>query len=412
VKVTRVEVFLVGHGWNNLVLTRVHTDTGLSGLGEGTMQWQARTVAAAIDHMTTRYVLGASPFEIERLVQAMYRNEYARGGPVLNSAIAAIEFALWDICGKALGQPVFNLLGGRVRSEIPAYANGWYDPGAGDATAAARAVAAAGYGGLKFDPFWGLGRDPGLAELRRGLDDVAAVRAAVGPDVQVFVDGHGRFSVGTASRLAHALAEIGVDWFEEPVEPENYLALGQVARPPGLQIAVGERCYSRYQVPQLLAEGRPHIVQPDPIQVGGLLEAKKISVLADSAYLPVSFHCPFGPIATAAIHQLYAATTNVVRQESFSEFDAAWRRELITNCPMPVGGSYPVSALPGLGIELNETVVRDHPYQDRAVQSMWAVNGSLRASEETSSGDGAESGRSGKSTSGTERTERTAPLGS
>ena len=102
-KVSSVEVFLVGHEWNNLVLVRVRTDTGLSGLGEGTMQWQARTVAAAIDHMATRYVLGASPFDIERLVQAMYRNEYARGGPVLNSAIAAIEFALWDICGKATG---------------------------------------------------------------------------------------------------------------------------------------------------------------------------------------------------------------------------------------------------------------------------------------------------------------------
>ncbi|MGB3583736.1 MAG: mandelate racemase/muconate lactonizing enzyme family protein, partial [Roseiarcus sp.] len=147
-KVARVEIFLVGHGWNNLVLTRVHTDTGLSGLGEGTMQWQARTVASAIDHMTNRYVLGASPFEVERLVQAMYRNEYARGGPVLNSAIAAIEFALWDICGKALGQPAFNLLGGPVRSEIPAYANGWYDPeaGVGAAAAAASKVAAAGYG--------------------------------------------------------------------------------------------------------------------------------------------------------------------------------------------------------------------------------------------------------------------------
>ena len=108
------------------------------------------------------------------------------------------------------------------------------------------------------------------------------MRAAVGPDVQVFVDGHGRFSVGTASQLAHELAEAGVDWFEEPVDPENFIALGQVARPPGLQIAVGERCYSRYQIPQLLAQGRPHIIQPDPIQVGGLLEAKKIAVLADS----------------------------------------------------------------------------------------------------------------------------------
>ena len=413
-KVTRVEIFLVGHGWNNLVLTRVSTDTGLSGLGEGTMQWQAKTVAAAIDHMSNRYVLGASPFDVERLVQAMYRNEYARGGPVLNSAIAAIEFALWDICGKAVGQPVHNLLGGRVHSEIPAYANGWYDleAGSSDISADARKVVAAGYGGLKFDPFWGLGRDPGRADLRRSLDDVVAVRSAVGTDVQVFIDGHGRFSVGTANVLAHQLAEIGVDWFEEPVDPENYIALGQVARPPRLQIAVGERCYSRYQVPQLLAEGRPDIVQPDPIQVGGLLEAKKISVLADSAYLPVSFHCPFGPIATAAVLQLYAATTNVVRQESFSEFDASWRRELIANCPMPTAGSYRVSTLPGLGgIELNEAVVRDHPYQERAVQSMWAVNGSLRASEEMSSpGDGAASGRSGRSTSGTEKTEPTAPL--
>ena len=384
-KVTRVEVFLVGHEWNNLVLTRVHTDTGLSGLGEGTMQWQAKTVAAAIDHMTSRYVLGASPFDIERLVQAMYRNEYARGGPVLNSAIAAIEFALWDICGKALGQPVHNLLGGCVHREVPAYANGWYDPekSADEVAAAVRGVVAAGYRGLKFDPFWGLGRDPDPADLRRGMDDVATVRAAAGRDVQVFVDGHGRFSVGTASMLAHQLAEAGVDWFEEPVEPENFIALGQVARPPGLRIAVGERCFSRYQVPQLLAEGRPHILQPDPIQVGGLLEAKKIAVLADSAYLPVSFHCPFGPVATAAIVQLYAATTNVVLQESFSEFDAAWRRELIANCPLPTNGSYRVSALPGLGgIELNEAVARDHPYQDRAVQSMWAVNGSLRASEE------------------------------
>ncbi len=384
-KVTRVEIFLVGHGWNNLVFARLHTDTGLSGVGEGTMQWQARTVAGAIDHMATRYVLGASPFDIERLVQAMYRNEYARGGPVLNSAIASIEFALWDICGKALGQPVHNLLGGRVHQTIPAYANGWHaaEDGAGAAAAAeaARKVVAAGYRGLKFDPFWSLGRDPDRADVRRGMDEVVAVRAAVGPDVQVFVDGHGRFSVGAASAIAHQLAEAGVDWFEEPVEPENYAALGQVARPRGLQIAVGERCYSRYHVPRLLAEGRPHIVQPDPIQVGGLLEAKKIAVLADSAYLPVSFHCPFGPIAVAGALQLYAATTNVVLQESFSAFDALWCRDLVTNYPLPIDGQYPVSCLPGLGVELNDAVVREHPYQERAVQSMWAVNGSLQAAE-------------------------------
>jgi len=384
VRITRIETFLVGHGWNNLLFTRLHTDTGLSGVGEGTMQWQAKTVAAAVEHMADRYVLGSSPFEVERLVQAMYRNEYARGGPVLNSAIAAIEFALWDICGKALSQPVHNLLGGRVHDKIAAYANGWFDAehGGGDIAAAARRAVALGYRGLKFDPFWGLGRDPDRTDIRRGMDSVTAVRDAVGPAIGVFVDGHGRFSVGTASVLAHQLAEAGVDWFEEPVEPENYAALGQVARPAGLQIATGERCYSRYQVPRLLAEGRPNIVQPDPIQVGGLLEAKKIAVLADSAYLPVSYHCPFGPVATAAALQLYATTTNVVLQESFAEFDAVWCRDLVTNYPMPVGGHYGISTLPGLGIELQDAVVRDHPYQSRAVQSMWVVNGSLSAADE------------------------------
>jgi len=392
VKISRVEAFIVGREWNNLVIARVHTDAGVTGLGEGTMQWQALTVATAIEHMAARYVVGASPFDIERLVQAMYRNEYARGGPVLNSAIAAIEFALWDICGKALDQPVHNLLGGRVHNEIPAYANGWLRPDVADTdvVAAASRVVGLGYGGLKFDPFWGHGRDPDLADLRRGLEDVAAVRAAVGPNIKIMVDGHGRFSVGTASYVAHALAESGVYWFEEPVDPENYLALGQVARPKGLRIAVGERCYSRYQVPQLLHLGRPHVLQPDPIQVGGLLEAKKIAVLADSSYLPVSYHCPFGPVSTAAILQLNAATTNITAQESFSEFDVAWRSELITNCPMPVGGKYHVSALPGLGgIELNESTVRRYPYREVAVQSMWAVNGAMLSPQAAADGEAA-----------------------
>ncbi len=152
-----------------------------------------------------------------------------------------------------------------------------------------------------------------------------------------------------------------------------------MARPAGLRIATGERCFSRYQYPQLIQLGRPHVLQPDIIQVGGLLEAKKIAALADSHYLPVSFHCPFGPVATAAALHLSAATTNIVCQESFSAYDVPWRKDLVTNCPMPVDGAYAVGGAPGLGIELNDDVIREHPYREEAVQDMWTENGSMSA---------------------------------
>ena len=312
-------------------------------------------------------------------MQAIYRNEYARGGPVLNSAIAALEMSLWDICGKALGQPVHRLLGGAVHDTIPAYANGW----AGDVrdcdavVGGAKAVATAGYGGMKFDPFWDLGADPDPGQLRRGLELVGRVRDAVDPDMRIMIDGHGRFSLGTANYVAHGLADYDVYWFEEPVAPENFIALGAMDRPPGLLIATGERRFSRYQYPQLIAEGRPHVLQPDIIQVGGLMEGKKIAALADSHYLPVSFHSPFGPVATAAALQLDAATTNIVSQESFSAYDLPWRKDLVTNYPMPVEGAYTVSTLPGLGVELNDAVVAEHPYREEAVQAMWSINGSM-----------------------------------
>ena len=340
------------------------------------MQWQARTVADRDRPYGGPLCPWRLPFEIERLVQAMYRNEYARGGPVLNSAIAAIEFALWDICGKALGQPVFNLLGGQGPQTIPAYANGWYDPEAGRTTSPPpRATLSMPLSGPEFDPFWGLARDPGLADLRRGIEAVAAVRAAVGPDIKIIVDGHGRFSVGTSSP-AYALAENGVDWFEEPVDPENYMALGQVARPRafGSPSASALLALPDSQLsPQL---GRPHVLQPDPIQVGGLLEARRSRVSPTQAIcrcLP----SPVGPIASAAILQLYAATTNIFRQESFSDSTRIGAEDLITNCPMPVDGSYWSTHCRDWRHRTDESAVRDHPYPGRAVQSMWAVNGSM-----------------------------------
>lgn len=373
-RLSRIELHMVGATWCNYLFVRLFTDDGVSGVGEATMQYQSRSVAAAAEHLFHRYLVGQDPFEIERAVALMYREEYARGGPMLNSAIAGLEMAMWDICGKTLKQPVHRLLGGAVRDTVPAYANAWF-AGAeteDDWAGAAVAAVARGYEALKFDPFWPDGRDPSPKRLRTGLSVIAAVADAVGPDIRLLIDGHGRFSPGTAAELAHAMAEIGVHWFEEPVDPENFDALGNVPRAPGLRIAAGERCWSRYQVPQLIAQGRPDILQPDPIQVGGILESRKIAAMADAHYLPVSFHNPFGPVATAAVVQLDAGITNMYLQEAFCEFSDPLWFDIVHNAPRPVNGAFPISTLPGLGgIELNEDAIAEYPYREDAYISIW-----------------------------------------
>ena len=376
-RVTRVETFLVGTAWRNLVFVRVDTDDGISGVGEGTLEFMPKAVEAAIHHLAGRWVTGQSAFRIEAVWQDMFRNEFARGGAVVQSAIGAIEMALWDIVGKALGRPVYDLLGGRVHERLPAYANAWYqEAGKGpDAIAkAARAVAQKGYRGLKLDPFEAAGRDPDAKLIRRAVDMVSAVRAAVGPDMEILIDCHGRFSPGSAIAIARALEPCNLYWFEEPCDPENVGALQKVGRSIRTRLATGERCYTKYHLQALLATNDVDVLQPDVIHVGGILESKKIAAIADAAYTPVSFHNPFGPVATAAAVQLDTCTTNFIMQESFCEYDVPWRRELMTYGPWPEHGHYAIPERPGLGIELNWDVVKAHPYLDEAVLNLWARN--------------------------------------
>lgn len=376
-EIRAVDTFMVGSEWCNYLFVRVTTADGQTGLGEATMQYQSRSVESAVKHLAKRYVIGVSSHEIEKTIALMYREEYARGGPVLNSAIAGIEVAMWDAYAKALGQPIHRLIGGAVRDKISAYANGWFGGAVTPADWAekAKSVAALGYEAMKFDPFWPDGRDPSPKRLRVGLEITQAVRDAVGPNVRLLIDGHGRFSPGTAAEVAYGLAEIGVHWFEEPVDPENHAALGDVPRVNGMRVAAGERCWSRYQIPILMSLGKPEVIQPDLIQVGGILESKKIATIADASYVPVSFHNPFGPIATAAALQVDASVTNMYLQESFCEFGDPVRHSVVTNGPRPVNGSLEVSELPGLGgIELNLDVVADHPYREDAYISIWDGN--------------------------------------
>ncbi len=373
-RVSGVETWLCSRRWSTFVFVKVTTDEGLHGIGEGSLEWQPRAVEAAIHHLANRWLVGSPAFAIERLWQDMFRNEFARGGPVVNSAIGALEMALWDIKGKALGVPVYELLGGRVHDDLAAYANAWYGAAASvdEIARAARAVAGRGYRGLKLDPFE-CGRDPDRREIRRAAALIEAVRDAIGPDMELLIDCHGRFSVGSAIDVARALAPFDIYWLEEPTDPENVGALAKIGRSIPMRLATGERCYSRYHLQGLLQGNEVAVLQPDIIHVGGLLEAKKIAAIADAAYIPVSFHNPFGPVATAAAIQLDACTTNFIMQESFCEYDVEWRFDLLQNCPRPVNGRYPVPDLPGLGgIDLNLDAVAAHPYREDAFLPMWS----------------------------------------
>lgn len=377
-RITKVTTYVVGMRWRNCVFAHLETDDGVCGVGEGSLEYQPQAVAATIDQLAHRYVIGSSAFSIERLFNEMLRNEFMRG-PIINSAIAAIETAMWDIVGKALDRPIYDLLGGRMYERLPAYANAWYGQARTPAEMerAAAAVAAKGYRGLKFDPFGDSGRDPSAAEIRKAIDLVAAVRQGIGPDVDLLIDAHGRFSVGAAVDVCRKLEPFDLYWMEEPVDPENHGALSAVGRAIPQRLATGERCTSRYLLQSLLATNEVDVLQPDLIHVGGILEAKKIAAIADAAYIPVSFHNPFGPVATAAAIQLDACTANFVMQESFCEYDVPMRFDLLEHAPKPVGGHYEIPERPGLGVgEFRPEVALAHPFDPDAFlplfRSGWA----------------------------------------
>jgi galactonate dehydratase len=373
-RVTRIDVHVVDARWRNFVFAHVHTDDGISGIGEGSCEFQPQMVAAGIEMLAHRVVVGQSAFQIEKLWQEMFRNEFARGSPYLNSAIGAIEQALWDIVGKAVDRPVYDLLGGRIHKILPAYANAWYGAGSSvkDIARAAKAVAKKGYRGLKLDPFVNAGRDPDSRTVSNAVEIIGAVRDAIGPHVEILIDCHGRFSPGSAIAIAQAMEPFNLYWFEEPCDPENVGALQKIGRSIKTRLATGERCYTKYHLQALLATNDIDVLQPDIIHVGGILESKKIAAIADAAYMPVSFHNPFGPVATASAVQLDACTTNIIMQESFCEYCVPWRFDLLEHAPRPVGGHYEFSDRSGLGVgEFNVEVAKAHPYNKDAFLPMW-----------------------------------------
>ena len=363
-KIVSVNTHIVGNPWKNWVFVTVETDDGLIGIGEGTVNYFGKTTEQTVRELAP-HVMGMDPFQSEMITQKLIRDVYAEGGQVHKSAVCAIEVACWDIVGKALNQPIYNFLGGRCHQRLRAYANGWYR---GERAPEmfheqAKKVVAAGYTALKFDPFGAEWRimDPYQEDL--SIDIIAAVRDAVGPKVDVLVEGHCRFSPAIALKLSERMAPYRPTWFEEPTHHQHIGALVEVARHSAVPIATGESLTSEHQFAELLASNTVSILQPEIHHLGGLLRAKKVCGMVDAFYGVVAPHNAQGPVSTAMCLQLAACTPNFFIQEIFDEFNVEWGQELVDFPAKVVDGYIDIPDRPGLGLCLNLEACREHPYE-------------------------------------------------
>lgn len=364
-KVTAIKTFVCHAYRTNWVFVKVLTDDGLHGVGEATLEMRELTVATACRELE-RYLVGRDPMNIEAFWHDAYRDAYWRGGPVLMSALAGVEMALWDIKGKALGVPVWQLLGGLVRDRVPCYANGWFAGATrpDEFAAKAREAVKMGFRGLKWDPFGSAYMNISKPELCGALACVQAVVAAVGPEVDILIEGHGRFNVPTAVRIGRALEEFDITWFEEPIPPDNPEALAELKRRIRVPIAGGERLYSRWDYRNFLNLGCADFIQPDVSHVGGIGELRKIAAMAEAYHLPVCPHNPSGPVANAATLQIAACTPNFHLLETMAS-DVSHRRDVSTERVRFEGGHMLIPDAPGLGIDIDETAIAAHPYEPR-----------------------------------------------
>jgi galactonate dehydratase len=364
-RITDVRTTVVGAPWRELTFVELLTDEGLTGVGEVRMVNKTATLVAMVGELAPRHVVGADPFDVERLAWRVQRGEYGRVGEVSQSALAAFDMACWDIMGQALGVPVWKLLGGRVRERVPAYANGWYTVERDPERVArqARKVVERGYRALKLDPFGPASAELDAAERRRSAGIVAAVREAVGPDVQLMVEMHGRFTPATAIRVAAMLEPYDPEWIEEPVPPENAAALASVRRATRIPVATGERIHHLPEFRELFERGAVDVVQADLSHFGGFLEMKRLAGWADAYYALLAPHNVCGPVATAANLHLAVSTTNYKVLEHFNDFADPWVGELVDQAPTvePADGCFGVPTRPGLGVRLDHDVCRQHP---------------------------------------------------
>ena len=365
-RIRAIETHLAGNPWKNWMFVRVLTDSGLTGVGEGTLNGFARTTEAAV-HEMKQLVIGRDPFDIEALSLSLLRDLYSDGGQIQRCAAAAIEMACLDIKGKVLGVPVYQLLGGQVRDRIRAYANGWYrcerTPAA--FAEAAHATVRDGFTALKFDPFGTAHLSLSKVEENLAISIIAAVRTAVGDAVELMIEGHCRFSVGQAISIGHKLAAFDITWFEEPCPHHAILDTIEVARRIPVPVSSGESLSSKQRFVELIAHGAIAVYQPEIMVLGGITQARQVCAMVEAANGVVAPHNAQGPISTVACLHLAASCTNYLIQEYFDCYNVAWEKDLVTWHPtLGADGCLDLPTAPGLGCDLNLEVIAAHPYHE------------------------------------------------
>ena len=356
-KIARIELFKVPPRWLFLKMT---TEDGLTGWGEPVCEGKADTVAAAVRELGAQ-LIGHSAADVEDAFQLMYRGGFYRGGPVLMSAISGIEQAMWDIKGKALGVPVYELLGGKCREKIEVYRWVGGDRPRDAVSEAAKAVQE-GYRAVKMNGTDELRWIDDFAGMDAAAERVAAVREAF-PELRIAVDFHGRVHKTMAKQLMRLLEPYRLMFVEEPVLCENEDEFLELSRACPIPIATGERNYTRWGFKHMLTRGGVDIVQPDVSHCGGILEAKKIAAMAEAFDTAVALHCPLGPVALAACLQVDFCTPNAFIQEQSAGIHYNKGYDLLNYLKNPEvfrwdAGSCALLTGPGLGIEVDEDYVR------------------------------------------------------
>jgi 2-dehydro-3-deoxyphosphogalactonate aldolase len=371
-KITHVETILLDNikpyrGGPKWLFLKLFTDEGIVGLGERVTghSTNLKSQIALLHDLCERFVVGQSPFDVEKIWQAMYGTLHDYRHPGLDStpALSAIEMACWDLIGKAANQPIYNLLGGKYHDQLRAYAympseGVWEEPE--KAGEIAKTLVAEGNSACKIDPFmpyFPLPRDFPLKTIKHGARIFASIRDAVGDDLEIGLGTHGQFSTAGAIRVAGIFEEYNPFWFEEPVPPENVDEMARVAAHTKIPIASGERLVTKYEFNELLTKQAAQIIQVDVGQCGGILESKKIAGMAEAHYAMIAPHMYVGPVSAAAAVQLDTCSPNFLIQEwNVNDLHS----EIFVDPIRFENGFITPPTAPGLGIELDEAVVKKH----------------------------------------------------